>query len=140
MHPIGGDSISDKASLSYADSTRMLARIQNNQDMPDIRGIPIAIATANLDLQSNGKMNNDQTAKIRHMANNVKIVDLYGVIQKAIDQSAQMQKVYQKVLDINYKKHHELGRDYHKYLNLTSVDGKWFFLRVLFKTASYFQN
>lgn len=34
IRPTDGDSINDKASLAYAASTRSLARIQNNQEMP----------------------------------------------------------------------------------------------------------
>lgn len=92
---------------------------------PDIRSIPIEIATASLDLQSNGKMNNDQTAKIRQLAKNNKIVDLYKIIQDAIDVSAQMQKVYQNVTHINYTQYYDLSRDYQKFLNLTSNDSKF---------------
>lgn len=91
----------------------------------DIRSIPIKIASASLDLQSNGKMNNDQTSKIRQLATNNKIVDLYKIIQDAIDVSAQMQKVYQNVTHINYTQHYDLSRQYQKYLNLTSNDSEF---------------
>lgn len=91
----------------------------------DIREYPIKIATAWLDLQSNGKMNNDQTARLRQMANSQNIVDLYNVIQDTISVSAQMQKVYQNVTSINYTKHYDLSRDYMKLLNLTTNDSKF---------------
>lgn len=88
------------------------------------REYPIKIATAWLDLQSNGKMNNDQTARLRQMTNSHNIVDLYNVIQETISISAQMQKVYQNVTNINYTKHYDLSRDYIKLLNLTTNDSK----------------
>lgn len=69
-------------------------------------------------------MNNDQTARLRQMANSHNIVDLYGVIQDTISVSAQMQKVYQNVTNINYTKHYDLSRDYMKLLNLTTNDSK----------------
>lgn len=34
MKPIGSDSIHDRASLMYADSTRLLARVENNKNIP----------------------------------------------------------------------------------------------------------
>lgn len=69
-------------------------------------------------------MNNDQTARLRQMANNHNIVDLYNVIQETISVSAQMQKVYQNVTNINYTKHYDLSRDYIKLLNLTTNESK----------------
>lgn len=69
-------------------------------------------------------MNNDQTARLRQMANGHNIVDLYNVIQETISVSAQMQKVYQNVTNINYTKHYDLSRDYIKLLNLTTNDSK----------------
>lgn len=125
IRPIGGDSINDKASVAYADSTRTLRRIQNNQELPDTRNASITLATTTLDLQGNGKMNNDQTSKIRQMVNNNRIIDLYKVINDAIATSELMQKVYQNVTSLNYTKSHDLFRDYEKYLNLTSLDSKY---------------
>lgn len=91
----------------------------------DIREYPIQIASASLDLQSNGKMNNDQTARLRQIAGGHNIVDLYEVIQDAIGVSAQMQKVYQNVASINYTKYYDLSRDYEKLLNLTTNESKY---------------
>lgn len=65
-------------------------------------------------------MNNEQTSRLRQMGNNHNIVDLYNVIQETISVSAQMQKVYQNVSNINYTKHYDLSRDYIKLLNLTT--------------------
>lgn len=37
IKPIGSDSIHDKASLMYADSTRLLARVENNRNLPSMK-------------------------------------------------------------------------------------------------------